>query len=335
MTTIANAVVRRPLFALEDVVLYIFVVVQPFFVWIFSSVYSRAINVRVLSNVLRPLAPPCLAAGSSAARPPAVDLAPAPPQSSGNHGVAGSWSAWSTRGRIVEGLLSAVVLKHAVEGWTFSPFALAALLVGVMLRLSLFFAVLRGLSELWRLWHDSSPLDGRASNAERCGVPEYPVLDSVDLFEYDYFQKRYIFNARMCKILGVCYFSSAAIDLLNTLMDDSIAYRVARICAVFPFVRVLYKFLSGDETYQGTQLLTLKNLCVNQPSCRHVRAFLLATGTIYAVLLHLSPVPSKWAWSLIVTHSTRLLNVLVALRGHNQGVADAAAEIVEHVPEAL
>ncbi|CAN0552699.1 unnamed protein product, partial [Ectocarpus sp. 12 AP-2014] len=172
-------------------------------------------------------------------------------------------------------------------------------------------------------------------DVERYGVPENPVLDGVDLFEYDYFQRRYNFNARMCKILGVLYFSSAAIDLLNRLMDDSFAYRVARLIAVFPFVRVWYKFLSGDETYQGTQLLTLKNLCVNQPRCRHVRVFLLATGTIYAVLLHLSPVPSKWAWSLIVTHSTRLLNVLVALRGHSQGVADAAAEIVEHVPEAL
>ncbi|CAM9094041.1 unnamed protein product [Ectocarpus sp. 6 AP-2014] len=292
-------------------------------------------NVRVLSIVLRPLAPPRFAASSPAARPPAVDLAPAPPQSSGNYRVAGSWSAWSTRGRIVEGLLSAVVLKHAAEGWTFSPSALAALLVGVILRLSLFFAVLRGLSELWRLWHVSSPLDGRTSDVERDGVPENPVLDGVDPFEYDYFQKRYNFNARMCKILGVFYFSSAAIDLLNRLMDDSIAFRVARVPIVFPGLRVWCKFLSGDETYQGTQLLALKSLCVNQPRCRHVRAFLLATGTIYAVLLHLSPVPSKWAWSLIVTHSTRLLNVLVALRGHNQGVADAAAEMVEHVPEAL
>ncbi|CAM9391532.1 unnamed protein product [Ectocarpus sp. 4 AP-2014] len=334
-TTIANAVVRGPLFALEDVVLYIFVVVQTFFVWILSSVYSRAMNVPGLSNVLRPLSLPGLAAGSPAARPPAVDLAPGTPQSSGNYGVAGSCSAWSTRGRIVEGLLSAVVLKHAVEGWTFSSSALAALLVGVILRLSLFFAVLRGLSDLWRLWHVSSPLGGRTSDVERYGVPENHVLDGLDLFEYDYFQKRYNFNARMCKILVVFYFSSAAIDLLNRLMDDSIAYRVARVITVFPFVRVCGKFLSGDETYQGTQLLTLKNLCVNQPRCRHVRAFLLATGTIYAVLLHLSPVPSKWAWSLIVTHSTRLLNVLVALRGHNQGVADAAAEIVEHVPEAL
>ncbi|CAM9690885.1 unnamed protein product [Ectocarpus fasciculatus] len=334
-TTTANPVIRGPLFALEDVVLYIFVRVQSFFVWILSSVYSRAMAVPVLSNVLRPLSPPRLAAGSPAAPPPAADLASAPARSSGNYGVSGSWSAWSTRGRLAEGLLSAVVLVHAVEEWTFSSSALAALLVGAILRLSLLFAVLGGLSELWRLWHVSSHVDGRTCNVERYGMPENHVLNGVDIFEYDYFQKRSNFNARMCKVLGLFYFSSAGVDILNVVMDDSFAYRVVRLIIVLPWIRVSGKFIFGDETYQGTQLFTLKNLCVNQPKCRHVRTFLLARGTIYVVLLHLSPVPSKWAWSLIVTHSTRLLNVLVALQGHAQGVADAAAEIVEHVPEAL
>ncbi|CAN0274642.1 unnamed protein product [Ectocarpus fasciculatus] len=74
-------------------------------------------------------------------------------------------------------------------------------------------------------------------------------------------------------------------------------------------------------------------LCIKQPRCRHVRVFLLATGAIYTVLLHVSDVPSGWTSSLITIHSTRLLSLLVALRGDNETVAEAAEEVVEHVQE--
>ncbi|CAN0270901.1 unnamed protein product [Ectocarpus fasciculatus] len=76
-----------------------------------------------------------------------------------------------------------------------------------------------------------------------------------------------------------------------------------------------------------------RQLCIKQPRCRHVRVFLLATGAIYPVLLHVSAVPSGWTSSLITIHSTRLLSLLVALRGDNETVAEAAEEVVEHVQE--
>ncbi|CAM9967388.1 unnamed protein product, partial [Ectocarpus sp. 4 AP-2014] len=72
----------RPLFAFEDVVLYVFVVVRSYFVWVFSSVCSRAMDVPGVSNVLRPLSIPSLAAGSTSSPPEPADVAP-PPRLSG------------------------------------------------------------------------------------------------------------------------------------------------------------------------------------------------------------------------------------------------------------
>ncbi|CAM9903941.1 unnamed protein product, partial [Hapterophycus canaliculatus] len=74
---------------------------------------------------------------------------------------------------------------------------------------------------------------------------------------------------------------------------------------------------------------------ITQPRGRRGRFLLLLSGVVYAGSLLSSPLPSCWTWSLIVAHTTRLLNVLVALRGQNDGWAEAAAEIVEHVPEVV
>ncbi|CAN0381368.1 unnamed protein product [Ectocarpus fasciculatus] len=80
----------RPLFALEDVVLYVFVAVQSFFFWIFSSVYSRAMNVHDLFNLPRPQsASPRIAADSSSSPSAPADVAPALPRIPGINRVAG------------------------------------------------------------------------------------------------------------------------------------------------------------------------------------------------------------------------------------------------------
>lgn len=72
-----------------------------------------------------------------------------------------------------------------------------------------------------------------------------------------------------------------------------------------------------------------------QPGCRLVFAVLLGGGVFYALLLlFLVPAPSKLRWGLVLSHSTRLLNVLVALYGEGQSVTDAAVELAAHVPDA-
>lgn len=77
----------------------------------------------------------------------------------------------------------------------------------------------------------------------------------------------------------------------------------------------------------------LRKLFVTQPRCRRARFLLLLSGAFYAGSLLSSPLPSVWTWILIATHTKRLLNVLVALRGQNEGWAEAAVEIVEILPE--
>ncbi|CAN0081839.1 unnamed protein product [Ectocarpus sp. 4 AP-2014] len=274
------------------------------------------------------LVPPRLSTRSPARPASPVDVAPAPPQSSGGYRAAGGGSAWSTRGRIVEGFLSAVALVYMLRAWAYRLSALETNLFGFILVVSLTPVVASGFSELRQLWNDSSVVNGRTSDEERNGtLPEYPVLDGVDLFEYDYFQKRYFGDAGKLAGVGVpLLLQLSTVVLLFSFFGESLAIALA------------YVILDKGKLYRprfDCDLLfsKLKDLCVNQPTSRPVRAFLLAGGTIYAVLLHLSPVPSKWTWSLIVTHSIRLLTVLVALRGHNQGVADAGAEIVAHVSE--
>lgn len=101
------------------------------------------------------------------------------------------------------------------------------------------------------------------------------------------------------------------------------------------FMCLYIYFVTPIEAMLFELLKKWQNRCVKQPRCRHVRVFLLAGGTIYAVLLHVSPVPSLWTSSLIMAHSGRLLSLLVALRGDDEGVADAAAECVGHALEAL
>lgn len=235
----------------------------------------------------------------------------------------GRRSAWSTRGHIVEGLLSAVVLVYMLHTWAYRPSALETNLFGFIIGVSLKPVVASGFSELRQLWNVPSAVSDEERN---CMLPEYPVLDGVDLFEYDYFQKRYIGDTDKLAGIGVpVLLRLSTVVVLFSFFGESLAIALAYI--------ILQGKCFRPRSDCGPILSKLKDLCVKQPRSRPTRAFLLTGGTIYAVLLHLSPVPSKWTWSLIITHSTRLLSLLVALRGHNQGVADAGAEIVAHVPE--
>jgi len=58
----------------------------------------------------------------------------------------------------------------------------------------------------------------------------------------------------------------------------------------------------------------LAEMCLSRPRCTVARAFLLSCGIVYALLLSFSPVASAWRWSLVATHSTRVLSVLASLR---------------------
>ncbi|CAM9143837.1 unnamed protein product [Ectocarpus sp. 8 AP-2014] len=328
----ANSVMIRPLFALEDVVLYIFVVVRSFFVWIFFSVYSRAMNVPDLSNMPRPLSLLGLAAGSPAAPPEPADVAPATPRASGSR------SAWSTRGRIVEGLLSAVVFVYAVRGWMSGVFTLAKPSIASMLSIFLSSAVVPD----WSVFNVPLTVGGRSSDELYRDLDV--DLDVVDPSEYDYFQKRYCFEVLMFELLVPLHVIAILLGKAFALYDSFISslslgpvFLAGAMLIAYPLGICLWLLLFGSVMYvhSGDHLYKLKGLCINQPRCGHVRAFLLAGGMICAVWLHLSPVPSKWAWSLIATHCTRLLYVIVALRGDNGGVADAAAEIAAHVPEVV
>lgn len=71
----------------------------------------------------------------------------------------------------------------------------------------------------------------------------------------------------------------------------------------------------------------LADVCGPRPSYRVVRCFLLLSGLAYAVSRCFSPGPFLWRWGLIVTHSTRLLNLLVSLRGQHERRVDAAAAV--------
>ncbi|CAN0362114.1 unnamed protein product [Ectocarpus fasciculatus] len=331
----------RPLFALEDVVLYIFVAVRSFFFWIFLSVYSRAMDVPGLSNLPRPpSSSPHIAAGSSSAPSAPAGLARAPPRPSGSR------SAWSTRGRIVEGILSIFVCVYLWRASGVSPLpSLAAILLTGALGFSVFIAVLEALSELselhapssivfdvlhkvCRLWSLRSPM----SHEERTD------LGGVDLFEYDYFQTLSNFRAFTLGAMGLpailAYFSFASFDFFASLASQvALIYFVALVYlyACCGGVFLCYHPFIRKATFG--KISKWQHHCINQPRCRHVRVFLLATGTIYMVLLYVSDVPSGWTSSLIMTHSTRLLSLLVALRGDNETVADAAEEVVEHVQE--
>ncbi|CAM9368768.1 unnamed protein product [Ectocarpus sp. 8 AP-2014] len=334
----------RSLFGLEDVVLYIFVVVRSFFVWIFSTVYSRAMNVPGLSNVLRPLLLPSLAAGLPSTPPEPADVAPTSRRVSANNRVAGSRSAWSTRGRIVEGLLSAVVVVYMCGGTGVSvPYSLATML-STILTTYVTLGIGGALSELREL-HAPSPVASDVFfGARRLRSVMSPVsdeersdLDGVDLDEYDYFQTLYKMRVFMLGAVGVpailwCYCAALFDPSSSLALPLMLIGALALTCFFYSGVVVLFYHPFTRKATLGT-IFKWHHICTNQPRCRHVRVFLLATGTIYMVLLHVSDVPSKWTWSLIMTHSARLLSLLVALRGDNEGVADAGAEIVEHVQE--
>ncbi|CAM9859168.1 unnamed protein product [Ectocarpus fasciculatus] len=285
----------RLLFAFEDVVLYIFVVVRFFFVWMFSTVHSRAMNLG-LSNIPTPPSLPLLASGSPSVPPAPADLAPAPPQSSGSR------STWSTCGRIVEGVLSAVVLYYLyLDGFT--PKTLLAMW------LSLDAATDELLSQLVRLrmW------------VEDVDLPESPGIDGGGgLHDNDRFRLHYFGVLALSLLFGlmvglpyfVWYFIHEHVD---SFLTGTIIVLVIWVDLTLVQPRLI-----------EPRLTALWDLCISQPRCRRVRAFLLAMGTFHVVVWHLSPVPSKWTWSLVILHSNRLLSLLVFLRGDNEGVADAA-----------
>ncbi|CAM9941972.1 unnamed protein product, partial [Ectocarpus fasciculatus] len=135
----ATSVIIRPLFVLEDVVLYVFVVVRSFFVWSFSGAYSVAMNVHGLSNLPRPLSSsPRIAAGSSSSPPSPASLARAAPRAPGNR------NAWSTLVRIVEGIIAICVCVFVLDGSGVNiniPSSLATTLLGFTLSLFLCFSL--------------------------------------------------------------------------------------------------------------------------------------------------------------------------------------------------
>ncbi|CAM9368693.1 unnamed protein product [Ectocarpus sp. 8 AP-2014] len=289
------------------------------------------------------LVPPRLSARSPAQPAAPADAAPAPPRSSGLR------SAWSTRGCIVEGLLSAVVFVYSVVEVVslllITPFTgRAELLIGLIL--FMFFlspSWLDVFCELKQLW--TVPSAGEEGNR----VSKYPDLDGVDLFEYHCFQCRFNFVPTLFLHGGMNNIAYLSISCpYNALVSigafilpsvdlflEFVVHLVSLGLGCLFFCRLYVCFIDTKEAMLRELLKKWKTRCVKQPRCRHVRVFLLAGGTIYAVLLHLSPAPSKWTWSLFMAHSARLLSLLVALRGDNEGVADAAAEVVGHVLEAV
>ncbi|CAM9094110.1 unnamed protein product [Ectocarpus sp. 6 AP-2014] len=198
-------------------------------------------------------------------------------------------------------------------------------------------------SELRRLWNVPSAGD------EGNGVSKYPDLGGVDLSEYDCFQSRYNIVPILCVLNGthivaflsmVCPYKTLV--LIETFVLPSVdpplefVVHIVRTGLGFILFMSLYvHFVATTESKLYKLFEKWEKHCVKQPRCRYVRVFLLGGGTIYAVLLYLSPVSSGWTSSLIMAHSGRLLSLLVALRGDTEGVADAAAEGVGHVLEAL
>ncbi|CBJ25824.1 expressed unknown protein [Ectocarpus siliculosus] len=340
-----GTIMSRSLFSLEDIVLYIVVAVRSYVVWILSSTYYRAMNVPGLSDVLRQVSSsPRIAAGPPAAPPSPAELSPsAPPRSSCNHRVSESRSAWSTRGCIVEGVLFTVVCGYWMRGlWPLDPLTLGKMFAGAIFRLPVQYIVHHAFPELRWLWSaqvvsvEHTNIDG-----ERVVLLNSTNLDGIDPSEYDFFQKVYsfvVFTFALVTIPGDLG-ASISVVLISHLSLVFSVFQVAVViviyfsCWTICLTHLLYRPFIKTAIYG--RFFQWELICMTQPRCRHVRAFLLAGGMIYAVLLHLSPAPSKWTWSLIVTHSTRLLSLLIALRGDNEGVANAAGEIVAHVPEAV
>ena len=109
-------------------------------------------------------------------------------------------------------------------------------------------------------------------------------------------------------------------------LSGTVVYPV--LCATSAVLAVLLYLQTSPP------LAKLNKPFYTQPGCTFVRAALLTSGVLYAgVLLCLIPGPSKWRWLLAFTNSTRVLRLLVALRGEGQGVADAAVEVTGHVAD--
>ncbi|CAN0239238.1 unnamed protein product [Ectocarpus fasciculatus] len=272
-----------------------------------------------------------IAAGSSSSPSAPADVAPALPR------IPGRRKAWNTRGRIVEGILSVCVFGGS--GMSVSvPSSLATML----LTFTLFFSLAIQVEGFLELSQRRYPLefwefDVLSKAFLLRSSEERTDLDGVDLAEYVYFLKLSCIKACM---FGFTWVPMILADLCASTYDffDFFGRRFALnfffpicFCCFSGFVLLSYHPFTRKAPFG--KMYKWWQLCFKQPRCRHVRVFLLATGAIYTVLLHVSDVPSGWTLSLITIHSTRLLSLLVALRGDNETVADAAEEVVEHVQE--
>ncbi|CAM9671117.1 unnamed protein product [Scytosiphon promiscuus] len=253
---------------------------------------------------------------------------PPPPPASGRDDCDPAHrSAGSMRGCIVEAVLSAIVLMHAVKGVVTSStlWQIVELLPVVVCTKC---GANEGLSQIHPSYARRSVDLVREMDRLRDDSSASSDLDGVDIFEYN--------DMVTLSLAPLSYSGQLSLFLLwcvatNLPLAGGVWPRWCTVAVVGAWCVC--------SSYAVVTLLPrrprLRKLFLTRPRCRRGRFLLLLSGVVYAVSLFCSPLPSWWMWSLIVTHTTRLLNVLVALRGHNEGWAEAAAEIVEHVSEVV
>ncbi|CAM9670838.1 unnamed protein product [Scytosiphon promiscuus] len=241
-------------------------------------------------------------------------------------------NARSVRGCLVEASLSAVVWVYTAKGVTSSPTAWEMLALFIVLS-----STLRGAKAgFYHVVH--ADFAERAvdlivhRNGDRVR-PDGTVslnLHSVDLFEYaDMAALSRIYVTALVVIVW-----AFIMELVHLVLVESkwtlLAALVVFLCPVFLY---MYFRVSFRQTRELLHRPKLQDISGTRPSYMVVRFFLLLSGLAYAGSLCFSPGPYLWKGGLIVTHNARLLNLLVSLRGRNEGRVDAAAASAQHVRE--
>lgn len=225
--------------------------------------------------------------------------------------------------------IAEAVLSTLVAWFTFTPHTvdLQQYSLSLITCLSTGVAAITGIASITREWAGTGQAPARSDVLWIIWNELQPV--GYDLFEYTD-SVEFVLASFGC-ILPILGILGPRVAIM-VVYGPSFRPNFVEMGVLGLFTAVCVWFLSHFiGRFTVDQRLRLKNASRTQPSCRLVRTSLQVSGMAYAILLHFSRIPSIWRWGLIMIHSTRLSNVLVALRSINAGggVAGAAVEFAD------
>lgn len=149
-----------------------------------------------------------------------------------------------------------------------------------------------------------------------------PDLRGVNLFEYHDVVTIGLNVTVVVSISLLCFFFWVVVCVLFALCMLLVPWNIFHspppefwfaFCALFVVWLGCYSRLIYKWGIVGT-FRNFREACCTRPSCGNVKALLLGSSLLYAVLLNLSPLPALWCWSLITTHTARAITVYVLLK---------------------